>query len=419
MPTRHKAVARQGNEDHKADAATSRVHTPATETRAAFIPVAYLIGHRDDARALALVMDAAGVEHKEFENHAAAARGWSKRVPDFVVLDVSGGGVDAVDTMFMLAEHRYTGSVLLTGERGNASIEAIARVAQKHRLKSLPPATRPYDSQALAKLLAEQKTAALQAGPSKIRLEEGLKNNWIEFWYQPKIDLRTRSLVGVESFVRLFHPQIGLVSPSVFLEDASETSLFILGQRALVHAVKTASQLTDAGLNLRVAINVSVKVLRTLPVSRIIQTNHPDKSKPLKLTLDVSEADIAADPSFIAQRLKLLRTLGVNFAIDDFQSDRLSQIDLKNMAPSEIKIPRLFVAGCDNKSTEAMICQSIVDVAHKLQTRAVAVGIERLEQVKALEKMDCDVGQGFLFGQSMPCEQIVPFMRQRTAPAQN
>ncbi|MGZ6000060.1 MAG: EAL domain-containing protein, partial [Rhizomicrobium sp.] len=277
MSTRLQATALQAKDEAAPGAAASTPGSPTPDSPVAFTPVAYMVGHRaDDVRALAAIMETSGFEHTEFENCAALLRGWSKRIPDMTILEVAGGGVDAVDTIFMLAEHRYTGMLLLTGERGNAGIEGIARVAHRHGLKALPAVTKPFDKDSLAKIFTDQKTSALQSGPSKIRLDEALKHNWIDFWYQPKIDLRSRNLIGVESFVRLFHPQIGSVSPSVFLQDANETSLFILGQRALVHAVKTASQLTDMGLNLRVAINVSVKVLRTLPVSRLIQTNHPD-----------------------------------------------------------------------------------------------------------------------------------------------
>ena len=412
MPTK----AARRNADPDTQAASPGI-APAADPHLAFKPVAHLVGHRaDEVQLLSAALEAAGIEGKPFENHSALTRGWSKRIPDIIAIDVGGSGVDAIDTIFMLAEHKYSGAVLLTGERGSPTIEAVARVAQRHSLNSLPPVMKPFDKNTLGKIFDEQKTSVLQSGPSKIRLEEGLRHNWIDFWYQPKIDLRSRSLVGVESFVRLFHPQIGLVPPAVFLEDANETSLFILGQRALVHAVKTASNMAELGLDIRVAINVSVKALRTLPVSRIIQTNHASSSKPLKLTFDVTESDIAADPSFIAQRVKVLRGLGVNLAIDDFQSDQLSQTDLKNMAPAELKIPRLFVAGSDGKSVEAQICQTIVDVAHKLAARAVGVGIERQSQMTALEEMGCDIGQGFLFGQSMPNDQIVTFMRRRAVP---
>jgi EAL domain-containing protein (putative c-di-GMP-specific phosphodiesterase class I) len=427
MPNGHQATAKRtpdrGAPAHSAAgpegaAKHAEAGTPAgAQPTFSFTPVAYMVGQSiDDVRLLSAVMDGVGIEYKAFENGAALSRGWTKRVPDLIVIDVSASGVDAVDTIFTLAERNYTGALLFTADRANAAIDGLVRVAQRHELKSLPAVKRPLERDALHAILKEQKTAVLQSGPSRIRLDEGLKNHWIDFWYQPKIDLRNRTLVGVESFVRLFHPQIGLVPPAVFLADADETSHFILGQRALVHAVKTASDFAELGLDIRVAINLSVKALRTLPVSRIIRTNHVSTSKPLKLTFDVSETDIVADPSFISQRVKLLRTLGVNLAIDDFQSDGLSQNDLKAMAPSELKIPRLFVAGSDGNSTEAMICKSIIDVAHKLQARAVAIGIERLPQIEALEKMGCDVGQGFLFGQPMPNDQIVPFMRLRTAP---
>jgi EAL domain-containing protein (putative c-di-GMP-specific phosphodiesterase class I) len=333
-----------------------------------------------------------------------------------IVIDVAANGVDAIDAVFTLAERKYNGTVQFTAETGTATIEGVMRAAERHGLRILPPIARPFDNEQIKTVLQEQKTAALQSGPSKITLEEALKHNWIDFWYQPKINLRNKSLIGVESFVRLFHPQIGSVPPSLFLADAEDASLFILGQRALVHAVKTASHFAEMGLNLSVSINVSVKALRTLPVARIIQSNHLNTSMPLKLTFDVTEADVAADPSFISQRVKLLRTLGVSLAIDDFKSDRLSQTDLKNMTPAELKIPRMFVAGCEGKTVEAMICQSIIDAAHKLQAQAVAVGIERPGQVAALDQMGCDVGQGFLFGQPMASEEIVRLMRQRTAP---
>ena len=412
MAKRHDASARRVSEP---DAPDSLDVLPAAPP-IGFTPLVFTVGHsQSDANLLCAAMDGAGLEFRAFENATGLSRGWTRRVPDLIVIDVAANGVDAIDTVFALAERKYNGALQFTAEASTAAVEGVMRAAERHGLRMLPPITRPFDNEQIKAVLEKQKTAALQSGPSKIKLDEALKNNWIDFWYQPKISLRNKSLVGVESFVRLFHPQIGSVAPSMFLADAEDSSLFILGQRALVHAVKTASHFAEMGLNLSVSINVSVKALRTLPVARIIQSNHMNTAMPLKLTFDVTEADVAADPSFISQRVKLLRTLGVSLAIDDFKSDRLSQTDLKNMTPAELKIPRLFVAGCEGKSVEAMICQSIIDAAHKLQAQAVAIGIERPGQVAALNQMGCDIGQGFLFGQPMASEEIVRLMRQRTA----
>lgn len=387
----------------------------ATVPQLRFTPLAYIVGYSaEDARMLSAIMESVGFEYRAFANSADLAGGWSRRVPDLILVDISTGGVDAVDTIFNLAERKYSGTLQLTGGLTNAAVEGIAHAAQRHSLKSLPILTRPFDRDSLTAFLEQQKQVALLHGPSKIELGEGLRNNWVEFWYQPKIDLRTKSLVGVESFVRLVHPQIGLISPAIFMNDASESSLFILGQQALIHAVKAASTFAELGLDLQVAINVSVKTLRTLSVARIIRAHQPNGGKKVQLTLDVNEGEIAADISFISQRLKALRLLGVNLAIDDFQSDRLSQNDLRHTAPTELKIPRLFVSGSDDATTEAMICKSIIDVAHKLSAKAVAVGIERTSQALALEQMGCDIGQGFLFGQSMPMDQLVAVMRQRS-----
>jgi len=333
------------------------IDAAAAATPIGFTPLVHAVGHAaSDINLLAATASDLGLDFKPFENAAALSHGWSRRVPDVILIDVAANGVDAIDVVFSLAERKYNGAIQFTAEAGTAAVDGVMRAAQRHKLRTLPAIARPFVSEQVKNLLADQKTAALLSGPSKIKLDDALKNNWIDFWYQPKINLRTKSLAGVESFVRLFHPQIGVVEPSAFLAGAEEASLFILGQRALVHAVKTASHFADMGLNLIVSINVSVQALRTLPVSRIIQSNQSKSSMPLKLTFDVTEADVAADPSFISQRVKLLRTLGVSLAIDDFKSDRLSQADLKAMAPSELKIPRLFVAGCEGKSVEAMIC---------------------------------------------------------------
>jgi len=396
------------------------IHPPVAPAPApaapAFTLMACTVGHgAGDMRILATALAAAGIAHKACENSASLAAAWPARAPDMVIVDVAPGGVDAVDTLFNLAERKYDGMVLLTGERGNAMVEGLARTAQRHALHTLPPVARPFNPDALRNLLVRQQNEALRHGPSKVQLEDGLKHNWIEFWYQPKIDLRSKRIVGVESFGRLIHPKIGLVPPNVFLRGASETDLFILGQHALIHAVKTASDFADLGLNVQVGINVSVRTLRTLPVALIIQTHHRNKTRKLRLTFDVNEADIIADSGFISQRARALRDLGVELAIDDFQSGRLSRTDLEHLAPAELKIPRLVVAGSDAGGIEARICHTIADVAHRIAARAVAVGVERASQATALVQAGCDIGQGFLFGDAMPTGELLQLMRQRSS----
>jgi EAL domain-containing protein (putative c-di-GMP-specific phosphodiesterase class I) len=380
-----------------------------------FTPLAYIVGcDADTQRLLMAAMDEVGIEHAEFGDSAAMALGWQRRMPDLVFVNVSAGGVDAVDALFALVERSFNGKLQLISDPGISAVESIERIAHHNPLKLLPTLPRPLDAEAIKALLKDQKTAALLDGPSQITLDEAIKNGWLDFWYQPKVDLRAKNLVGVESLVRLHHPKIGLVPPSVFLKSADETSLFVLSQQALVHAVKTATNFAKMGVNLKVAINISMKALRALPVDRLIRQYSGDRRP--NLLFDVAQEDVAANLSFVYQRSKALRELGVRLAIDDYQSGQLTQAELKDLAITEIKIGRMFVAGCDRGSIEAAICQSVVDVARKLGTRTVGVGIERASQAEALLQMGCDVGQGFYFGHSVPHDKIAQLMQQRAAP---
>ncbi len=392
-------------------------HTAPGPAPLQFTPLAYVVGcDGDSLRLLTTSMDEIGIEHVEFNDSAAMSVGWRRRMPDLVFVGVSAGGADAVDSLFALSERLFTGKLQLLSDPGVSAIESVMRVAHHNPLKILPTLTKPLNADALRTLLQGQKTAALLEGPSQITLDEALKNGWLDFWYQPKIDLRTKNLVGVESLVRLHHPKIGLVSPSVFLKSADETSLFVLSQRALVHAVRTAADFAKLGINLKVAINISMKALRALPVDRLIRQHSAASERRPNLLFDVNQDDVAANLSFVYQRSKALRELGVRLAIDDYQNGQLTQAELKGLAVTEIKIGRMFVSGCDNGAIEATICQSVIDVARKLGTCAVAVGIERPSQAEALLQMGCDVGQGFLFGHSVPPDKIVQMMQQRAEP---
>lgn len=398
-----------------ADPAADQARAAPAPAPIQFTPLAYIVDcDSTTQRVLVSAMDELGIEHAEFADSAAMTTGWGRRMPDFVFVGVTAGGVNAVDALFALIERSFSGKLQLISEPGVSAIESIARIAHHNPLKLLPTLTKPLNADTVKSLLDEQKNAALLDGPSRITLEEAIKNGWLDFWYQPKVNLRTRNLVGVESLVRLHHPKIGLVPPSVFLTTADETSLFVLSQQALVHAVKTSANFARLGLNLRVAINISMKALRALPVDRLIRQHSIAAGPRPSLLFDVNQDDVAANLSFVYQRSKALRELGVRLAIDDYQSGQLSQAELKDLALTEIKIGRIFVAGCDNGSIEAAICQSVVEVARKLGTLTVGVGIERASQAEALARMGCDVGQGFLFGHSVPADEIAQMMQKRS-----
>ena len=139
----------------------------------------------------------------------------------------------------------------------------------------------------------------------------------------------------------------GLLPPSAFLDGASDQSLLALNEIALINALKAGHEFARLGLNLEIALNVTVNALRNLPVAQIIRTYRPHQSGWPGLIFDVLEEQIVEDPAFVLDMAKVLRGTGVRFAIDNFSGSLLSRTSLKTIPFAELKIKRNFIAKCD------------------------------------------------------------------------
>lgn len=171
----------------------------------------------------------------------------------------------------------------------------------------------------------------------RIALDEALSNGWIEFWYQPKIDLRKKQLVGVEAFARARHPQDGVLMPSAFLPGATEADLIALSEQALADTVKAALNFTRIGVNLRPAVNIPVDALFKIAVADIVQTYRPQFERWPGLIIDVTEEQILTDLALATAITNNLRHLDVKLAIDDFGRGYSSLVRLKELPFAELK----------------------------------------------------------------------------------
>jgi EAL domain-containing protein (putative c-di-GMP-specific phosphodiesterase class I)/AmiR/NasT family two-component response regulator len=368
------------------------------------------------AKHAAGIMTRAGVENLIVPDSHALADAMSTRTPDMVLLDVPADGTDAIDTILMLGQKNFSGAVQLTTEPGSAAIQTVRHLGKRHSLQMLPALDKPLDEAAVRAVLQTQ-TEVPRHDRLRISLDEAIQNGWIQFWYQPKIDLVRKRVVGAESFARLFHPQRGLLPPSAFLDGASDQSLLALNEIALISALKAGHDFARVGLNLEIALNVTVAALRHLPVAQIIRTYRPHTAGWPGLIFDVLEEQIVEDLPFMHDISKVLRGAGVRFAIDNFSGSQLSRSDLKGLPFAELKIKRNFIAKCDGSSTEAVICQTLIDLARDLKCLSVAIGVEQKSEAAALRRMGCNIAQGYLFSQPLPAEQLVLLLRKRIARA--
>lgn len=354
-----------------------------------------------------------------FENCAALVDAMSRSTPDLIFLGVTTQGTNAVEVLHALSQCAYPGVLQLISERGVSMVEPIRQLAQLHSLQALPPLTKPIEETALASVLTDLRPVVSQTKLSQIRLDDAIKNGWVRFWYQPKISLQDSTLVGVEAFVRLFHPHKGLMPPSVILKNADEAGLISLLHYALAETGTAGAALSQLGLKLSVSINSTLNALQTLPATRLFRDHAAITGHQRNWIFDVSEEDVAKNRPAIKDLGPMLRAAGVRLAIDNFSGRALPRPVLAELPISEFKLSPKFVAHCHTQSTHVEVCKALISLAHDLRCVAVAMGVETSVQAQALQRMGCDVGQGFLYGHPLPLEQLVTMIRQRSVKSRS
>src|SRR5579864_4041219 len=255
-------------------------------------------------------------------------------------------------------------------------------------------------------------SAQMQTLP-RIVIAEALRNRWFEIWYQPKIDLKRKCLAGAEALARIRHPELGVLLPGNFLPEVDEQSVAELAQHALVATLCDWSMFEDAGFNLHLAINVPVGVLSKLPIAKLVDEYRPKSERWPGLIVEVTEDQIVRDIALARDIAGQLQVSGIQIAIDDFGAGYSSFSSLRELPFAELKVDRSFVMGCSTDATNAAICQTAIDLAHRFGSAAVAEGIETQPDLQALMVMGCDFGQGVLIAPPMPKERFLELLRSR------
>ncbi|HEY1273357.1 MAG TPA: EAL domain-containing protein [Thermoleophilaceae bacterium] len=251
-------------------------------------------------------------------------------------------------------------------------------------------------------------------------LRQALDRGGIELWYQPKLDLATGAVSGVEALVRWEHPTLGMLQPSAFIDLAERTGLIKpLTHRVLELALTQRRAWLAEGLDLLVAVNVSARSLldRRFPgeVARLLERY---ELRPGALKLEITESSIMADPIAATATIGELRTLGIEFGVDDFGTGYSSLAHLRSLPVSELKIDKGFVLRMGSTAGDAAIVRSTIDLGHNLGLRVVAEGVEDADALALLRELGCDEAQGFYIARPMPAPELGPWLsrhRERSA----
>ncbi len=226
--------------------------------------------------------------------------------------------------------------------------------------------------------------------------------------YQPKIDIRTRKIVGMEALLRWYHADHGSIMPSLFIPLAEETGLVIqLGEWALREACRQNREWQDMGLRpMRVSVNISPLQFKKRDLLEIISEVLEDTGlSPQYLMIEITEGTIIDNVEDTIHMLKALRKMGVGVSVDDFGTGYSSLNYLNRFALDELKIDRSFITDIENKENQKVV-NAIISLANNLNYKIVAEGVETKEQLKFFENSNCDEIQGYYFSLPLNAEDF-------------
>ena len=245
-------------------------------------------------------------------------------------------------------------------------------------------------------------------------LRRGIEEEQLRVFYQPIVSFDGR-VTGFEALVRWEHPERGLVSPADFIPLAEETGLVVpLGAWVLEKSVfQVAKWQREIDPRLHLSVNLSSRQLvdADFPqlVERILESSGLAADS---LCLELTETALITDPASAERYLAELRELGIRIGVDDFGTGYSSLIYVRRFPVQVLKLDRLFVAGLGKSSEDETIAGSVIHLAHELGLVAVAEGVETLDQLEALDKLGCDLAQGFYWSKPCPPEDLEPLLTQ-------
>jgi len=240
-------------------------------------------------------------------------------------------------------------------------------------------------------------------------LRKGLKNNELLPYYQPKIDLSTNKISGVEVLVRWNHPERGLLYPDEFVSIAEETGLIILiDEMILETACRNMKYWQDKYNNpMKIAVNISGPQFCQSDFSeRISNILNTTKFPAENLELEITENVIMSNTNKTMETLSKLKKMHIKLAIDDFGTGYSSLIYLKKFPIDRVKIDRGFIKDILTDADDAALTKAIIAMSHSLNLQVTAEGVESPEQVAFLKDLGCDEVQGFYYSRAVPLEDF-------------
>ncbi|HEX9182075.1 MAG TPA: PAS domain S-box protein, partial [Burkholderiales bacterium] len=242
-------------------------------------------------------------------------------------------------------------------------------------------------------------------------LRRALERDEFTLHYQPKVDLASGKLRGMEALLRWKHPSRGLVSPGEFIPALEDSGLILpVGEWVIDEACRQVHRWTEAGsMPVPVAVNLSPKQFRRRDLDALIRAALVRAGVSAEfLELEITESCLMENPEDAVRALRNLRAAGLRISVDDFGTGYSSLSYLTRLPLSALKIDRSFVRDAESSTEAASIVRAVIDMAQNLRLTVIAEGVETEQQAAFLRRHGCDQAQGYFYGRPVPADEITP-----------
>ncbi len=247
------------------------------------------------------------------------------------------------------------------------------------------------------------------------KLDEAIKNNHLELFYQPKIDLENKQIYGFEALLRWRDPELGFISPLDFIPIAEDTGQIVpIGLWVLRQVCLQNNAWQKQGFNFKVSLNVSIRQLQSPNFIQLFQEVLEETGADTSLIeLEITENILSESLDEILELFAHIKQLGFSISLDDFGTSYSSLSYLKNLPIDILKIDKAFIKDTYNNIKDSAITKTIVTLAKELDLKVIAEGVETKEQIALLENLSCDFVQGFYYYKPLNKEKLETLINQR------
>jgi len=334
---------------------------------------------------------------------------------NIALMDLALPGMDGLEVIRRLAEFHCRAGIIILASQSADVLFSVETMAEAYGIEILGSSGKPISSARLLEMIqnyiepsTEPEAPPLHPEFTFAEVGRGLQGREFDPYFQPKIELETGAVKGLEMFARWHHPEYGVLGPSAFVPVLERVRrVDFLDWCMIEKSVAACRSLHDKGIPISFSVNVDPGTLAHPQfVAQITACMERHRILSDYLTFEITEASVLTTNPHFLERLLRLRMMGFGLAIDDYGTGR-SNLQLLAAIPfSELKIDRGFVDGASRKRAISTVLKSYLGLATSLSRHACAVGVETREDWDFLQSLGCTYAQGFYIANPMPAEEI-------------